>query len=57
MIIVKVATTPKASGVNNLANTILVTGVINFAITSVIVDHFVAFTIFLFKSDKTFQIN
>ena len=49
MIILKVATTPYASGVSNLAITMEVIGVINFDNISVKADHFVALTILLFK--------
>ena len=44
---VAVATTPKASGVNNLARIILEIGVTSFAATSVTTDHFAAFPIVL----------
>ena len=51
-IMVMVATTPNASGVNRRARTILVIGNMSFAINSVIADHFVAFaTTLLFTPD------
>lgn len=41
----------RISGVRSRAKTILVSGVINLATTSVIDDHLVAFTIFELSSD------